>query len=616
MFSHFIYFIIALLILSLYRAPDTLPFSFPQALLLIIGLCLVYGLYARFLFNRLIKRQEWESQAILDHDFGLYSTRCSILSLVLLAADIWWLHLPAFLDELTVFALLPTLRSLLLLLMFVGYLTLMWAVAYPAHRAIYRTDISLGNYIYSNVAFSIPVLVPWTLLFGLHDIIQLLPYELPQRILETNIGQTSYFLAFLIITAIFAPVLIQKFWRCRPLEAGEQRSRIEALCRQAGIQYADIVHWPIFGGRMITAGVMGLVARFRYILVTDALLNMLTPDEVDQVIAHEIGHVKHRHLLLYLLFFIGFMLISYTVFPVADLLVFSLRPVRSLIEAMQFSPTKFHDIVLGVTLILCIIIYFRYIFGYFIRNFERQADTYVFRLFPDAQPLISTFDKIVASSGQPADKPNWHHFSIQQRIDYLYQCEQSKKWITLHNKKVARSIAIYIACIIAVGAISFQLKGMIDPSERNVAIIEAYLEDKETKTHDDSLLYLLVGNYYYDKKNHNRAVAAYEASLTIAPDTAEVLNNLAWLLATTTNSSLFNPERALELAEKAISLKKEPHIWDTLAESLFVNGRIEEAIEAEKQALKMNPKDKIIYEDQLARFEQALEQNAINPESE
>ena len=77
---------------------------------------------------------------------------------------------------------------------------------------------------------------------------------------------------------------------------------------------------------MITAGVMGLVSRFRYIMVTEALLEMLTPDEIDQVIAHEIGHIKHHHLVLYLLFFIGFMLISYAAYPVAVLLLFFKNP--------------------------------------------------------------------------------------------------------------------------------------------------------------------------------------------------------------------------------------------------------------------------------------------------
>ena len=592
MFSHFIYFIVALLVLSLYEAPATLPLHFLQALLLIVALGLCYGGYVHIVFNRLIKRRQWESQAKLDHSFTQSTTRCSVLALVILAADIWWLNLPAYLDRLAIFSLFPTFRSLLLLLLFIGYLALMWTFSYRAHRAIYQTEIPFGNYIYSNVALSVPVLIPWTLLFGVNDIIQLLPYRFPQRILATPMGQTCYFLIFLLITAIFAPVLIQRFWRCRPLKAGEHRSRIEALCRKAGVRYADIVYWPIFGGRMITAGVMGLVARFRYILVTDALLTLLTPDEIDQVIAHEIGHVKHRHLLLYLLFFIGFILITYTVYPLSVWLIFSNVSVMKALEAFKLNPNRISEIFLGISLILCIVVYFRFIFGYFIRNFERQADTYVFRLFPTARPLISTFDKIVASSGQPADKPNWHHFSIQQRVDYLWRCEHSPQWISLHNKKVRKSIAVFIASALVLGVAAYHLDKLV-------------FEKRNAK------LYIVVGNFNYDKNDLHRAAAAYEASLKLDADNPETLNNLAWLLATSDIRELRDPVRALALARRAVDLQKAPHIWDTLAECLFINGRIEEAIDAERQALEMNPEDKKIYEDQLTRFKKALKRNSL-----
>jgi Zn-dependent protease with chaperone function len=495
------------------------------------------------------------------------------------------------------------------LLLFVGYLTLMWTFSYDAHRAIYQTDISIKSYVYSNVAFSVPVLIPWTLLFGINDLIRLLPFELPKQLIDTPMGQTVYFLLFLIVAAIFAPVLIQRFWRCRSLEPGEQRSRIEALCRKAGVQYADIVYWPIFGGRMITAGVMGLVARFRYILVTDALLKLLKPDEVDQVIAHEIGHVKHKHLVLYLLFFIGFMLISYIAYPVAELLLFSNGPLLEAIRLFRFNTFTALKVFYGISLVICIVVYFRFVFGFFIRNFERQADVYVFKLFPTARPLISTFDKIVASSGQPADKPNWHHFSIQQRIDYLWKCEHSSQWISHHNRKVGKSITIFIISILILGFVSFQLNQKVfgkDGRHLNVNVLEAYLNQKEEKTTEDAVLYWIVGNVYYDRKNIERAASAYESSIDLSPDNADTLNNLAWLLATETDSSIHNPKRAMKLAKRAIAIKKAPHIWDTLAECYFANGLIEEAIAAEFKALEMEPKDRKIYEDQLAKFKSNL----------
>ena len=414
---------------------------------------------------------------------------------------------------------------------------------------------------------------------------------------------------FLLIAAVFAPLLIQRFWRCRPMENGSHRHRIEALCRRAGIRCADIVYWPIFGGRMITAGVMGLISRFRYIMVTEALLQMLSPDEIDQVIAHEIGHIKHKHLLLYLLFFIGFMVISYFVFSLGSYLMFITKPSIYLLYSVELNAMRADDIFTAVLLVLCIVLYFRFLFGYFMRNFERQADVYVFELFPSAKPLIDTFSKIAAASGQPANKPNWHHFSIQQRINYLTKCEQTASWIRRHHHKVKKSIIVYIIGFSLITLATYKVNQLVldDAWQHiNVSDLESFLDNKTDKDSKDGLLYLMIGNIYHERQMLKQAVDAYDKALYWNPDHADTLNNLAWLLVTMKDTTLHNPERALTLAQNAIQIEQAPHIWDTLAQCLFVNGRIEEAIEAEEKALAMNPEDRTLYEDQLKKFRRRL----------
>jgi Zn-dependent protease with chaperone function len=608
MFANFLYFIVALLILSLYQSPEELPLTPPQALATFAALAIIYTLYVRSRFQRLLKRMDGQSPARLDHYFTQLTSRCSILSLVLLTIDIWWLHLPAYLT-LSWLEIIPTLSSLLFLTLFVLYLVVIWFCSYEAHKAIYRTDISRANYVYSNISFSVPILIPWFLLFGITDVIQLLPFETPKQILNNPLGQIAYFLIFLIVAALFAPLVVQWLWRCKSMRAGADRSRIETLCQRAGVRYADILYWPIFGGRMITAAVMGLVGRFRYILVTDALLKLLHPEEVDQVIAHEIGHVKRKHLFLYLLFFTGFILISYAAYPISTYLLFFKGPILQAIKYFNLNPFNLLYTFEAVFVIVAIVIYFRFIFGYFMRNFERQADVYVFELFPTAQPLISTFDKIVLSSGQPADKPNWHHFSIKQRIDYLWRCERFPEWIDHHNKKVIRSIIIFLAILMVVAVAVFQLNRTISETggrHVNVADLQAYLDKKAHKTAEDGALYWIIGDIYLNRGKIELAVPAYQSAVDLTPDNPDVLNNLAWLLATTENPRLRNPQKALQYARKAVTLKKAPHIWDTLAEALYANGRIPEAISAENQALKMDPRNRQSYEKQILKFKKAL----------
>lgn len=608
MFSNFIYFIIALITLTLYTPTPTPALEPIEALLGLTGITALFALYTRNRFMGLAKRVGLESQRWLDQRFGLLVTRHSILALALFVAAVWILELPAYLAPLRLFAILPTLKDFLFLMLFVGYLTIVWTFAFDAQRRIYGSDFSRGTYVYSNLAFSVPVLLPWALLFGLSDLLRLLPMEIPKRMLDSTIGQSLYFLFFLMVAAVFAPAMIQRFWRCRPLENGGLRQRIEALCRSAGVRYADIVYWPIFGGRMITAAVMGLVSRFRYILVTDALLSLLTPDELDQVITHEIGHVKRYHLLLYLLFLLGFMLISFAAYPLSVMLLLLFKPALGLMLTLKMNPANVTYALYALLLVVGILIYFRYVFGFFIRNFERQADLFIFRIFPNAQPLISTFDKIVMHSGQPADKPNWHHFSIQERIDYLRLCEAAPQWILRHDRKVRKAIALFLVGLTVLTLGVLRLNRMVSGQtgqRLNIAAIESYLAQKKDPSPDDALLYGILGNMHLEQESVGAAIRAYEKALALNPDEPDILNNLAWLLATAEAPPLGDPPRALRLAQRAIRLKKAPHIWDTLAAALYANGRIEEAIRAEQNALSMNPDDRKIYEDQLAKFKKA-----------
>jgi ATP/maltotriose-dependent transcriptional regulator MalT len=70
--------------------------------------------------------------------------------------------------------------------------------------------------------------------------------------------------------------------------------------------------------------------------------------------------------------------------------------------------------------------------------------------------------------------------------------------------------------------------------------------------------------------------------------------------------SLRNPERALALAQRAVAVDRQVHILDTLAESFFINGEIEAALATEKEALSMAKKDKSYYQQQIFKFEKAL----------
>lgn len=419
MFGNFLYFIIALLIYSTYQPAEEPGFTAGEAAVMVGALFLLFVGFARLQFSRIEKRLSTALHFNLDAEFDTVVTRQSILSVALFAVYIYVLGLPSFFIDIPLFKHLPTLLALCFLGLFILHMAMVWDQAYRCHQLLYAGEMTRSEYVRSNISFALPVLLPWLVLSGVMDFIGILPFEWPKQMLNTTVGEITYFLTFLLLVTIFGPAIIQRFWQCQPLAEGPDRSRIENLCKRAGLRYRNIMYWPIFGGRMITAGVMGLVARYRYILVTDALLRYLDDQELEAVIAHEIGHIKRKHLLFYLLFFVGYMVFSYATFDLIIFMVIYFQPLYGFIGRTGMDQTTFLSVAISGIMIITFLVYFRYIFGYFMRNFERQADTYVYRLFDSAQPLISTFEKISATSRQAPDKPNWHHFSIFQRVEYL-----------------------------------------------------------------------------------------------------------------------------------------------------------------------------------------------------
>ncbi|MCF8110798.1 MAG: M48 family metalloprotease [Desulfobacteraceae bacterium] len=606
MFGNFLYFIVALLIYATYQ-PAAMPrLPLYEALGFFIAISALFAVFTWMVFKKLEDRLKTASPGDTDRAFESLLTRQSIIAIGIFALDIYGLELAGYLHRAALIQTIPTLGALVFLALFIGYLCIIWASAYNLHERLYKTGISRRNYVFSNISFSVPVLLPWLCLSTVADIINLLPFEPLRSFLNSTWGQFVYFLLFLFIIAIFGPALIQLFWGCKPLKRSDIREKIEDICRRAGVAYREILVWPLFGGRMITAGVLGLVSRFRYILVTPALLRYLSPDEIEAVMAHEIGHVKHKHLLFYLFFFAGYLVIS---FAALDLLAYGsiyIQMTAGLAGYIEPGNQTFVSIIFSIAMITIFLVYFRFVFGYFMRNFERQADIYIYNIMDSAAPMISTFHKIAASSGQSPEKPNWHHFSISERIGYLRKCEQDTTWINAHHRKIRTGIAIYVIAILSLGWFGYNLHFGTDSERVSQKIAIQVLENRIEKEPQNPDLHVMLADLYYFRKNLAEAQRYYQNALSIDNGDVRALNNLAWLYATSPEKSKFyKPEQALELAKRAAQISSEPHALDTLAESYFINGMVQKAIETEELALSKAGANRRHYRKQLEKYKKA-----------
>ncbi|MCG8683489.1 MAG: M48 family metalloprotease [Desulfobacterales bacterium] len=606
MFSNFLYFLIALVIYTtseLFDKPDSIDIG---GIYFCLASGVIFAMVCHFSFRRLSRQEVGLSFAGMDQRVNRTISRLSVLALMLFAANIYIYRLNFLLADFILFQWVPTLEALLFLGIFLFYLVLIWNAAYRIQKRYFPGNLTKKSFIFSNIAFSLPALLPWCVLSLLADVIVMLPFDWAKHFFESTTGEVLYIMIFLTAVSVFGPVLIQRLWGCRPLTPGYARDRIEETCRQAGLKYRNILKWELFGGTMITAGVMGIVGRYRYILVTPALLNSLDDEEVKGVILHEIGHVHYHHMLFYLFFFAGFIACNFVFFEPLMFLAYVARPLYDVMAFVGIERSTAHPIMICSGLIVVFVLYFRFIFGFFMRHFERQADIHIFKFQRSPSALISTFYKIASLSRQSIDKPNWHHFSIGQRIRFLEECRENPALIDQHHSRVKKMIFGYALVVGLVFFLGYSISygRLNEPFSQYIA--GKILTQELAVDPENSDLYVQVGDYYYNASLYEQARDAYENVIRIDPENVHALNNLAWLLVTCPKEELRDPERALELASRARDIKQDAYILDTYAEALFANQRTPEALDAAKQALALASEKKEYYQSQVDRFSNML----------
>jgi tetratricopeptide (TPR) repeat protein len=97
------------------------------------------------------------------------------------------------------------------------------------------------------------------------------------------------------------------------------------------------------------------------------------------------------------------------------------------------------------------------------------------------------------------------------------------------------------------------------------------------------------GDAYLNIGDHPKAVADYEVAVQLFPEDSGLLNNFAWVLATSPEDSLRNGKRAVELGLKACELTeyKQSHILSTLAAAYAETGDFESAVKWSEKSVEL-----------------------------
>jgi Zn-dependent protease with chaperone function len=309
------------------------------------------------------------------------------------------------------------------------------------------------QYALQQIRLLIPFSLPFLLFSLIFDLILLLPSDDLQNLLlmpeESLIGTVTLFgftLLVLLLVLLFFPPLTIKIWRCKDLAPSPLASDLLALCRKAHFKHAGMKTWTVLN-HSYTAGIIGILPRFRYVMFTKRLLSDLSPRSIIAILAHEIGHSARKHLLIYPFILMG-MIVMTALFSI--LFGETVAVWFSLNDYLYPSPIwkAIYPLALFFLHALILILYFRLVFGYFSRLFERQADLHVFELDLPPDDMQLALDELGHISGGTHLVPCWHHHSIQKRIDFLETVKKDRDAVGRHHRKVRIAVAGYFAGLV------------------------------------------------------------------------------------------------------------------------------------------------------------------------
>jgi Zn-dependent protease with chaperone function len=319
--------------------------------------------------------------------------------------------------------LVPGMELLILAPFLVG-LILSWAVFYGMERVAHATAPLAGDaepfpgrwaYVFLQLRHNLLlVFPPLVLLIVQQTVFWLCPSLQSERLFPL------FAVALLAGIFIGIPLVLRVLLGLKPLPEGPLRDRLLATARRLKFRCNDILLWRTRNA-MANAMVTGPLPLLRYVVLTDRLVQDMAPEEVEAVFGHEVGHVKHQHMLFYFGFLVASLVVVAGMVKVlqeesANFLAERAPEVNAWLQDYEF---------LGVLPMLALVgTYVFVVFGFLSRRCERQADIYGCRTV-SPQVFIEALEKVARLNGISRDRPgwlsSWQHSTIARRVAFLQQ---------------------------------------------------------------------------------------------------------------------------------------------------------------------------------------------------
>ncbi len=383
---------------------------------------------------------------------------------------------------------LPLLDELVALAPPIAAIGACWWAAHPMERVLRGGSLSRGRFVSTELRNQLGLIGgPALLAIGAAEAATMLASA------WFGEGSTAEMLAApaaVVAVMLAAPSLMVRILDTEPMPDGPSLEVLERVLADNGVRMSRILVWRT-GGVMLNGAVVGFVPAARYLLLTDAVIERMPIESLRAIVAHEVGHVKRRH--------VPWMLLT-TLAVVAAAAIAVELAIPSVVAAIEPPPVdpvllaaagvpKESDETLGVVeaaAAVAVLAMVLPVFGWVSRRFEQQADAFAAQYLSVVGPssassfvddgesrrlkapeaalvtpravlaMCRALGRVAELNGVSPAAPSWRHGSIRWRQRNLVQLvsvpilrlpiDRTVRWIK------AVGAGLLLLCVLAEGA--------------------------------------------------------------------------------------------------------------------------------------------------------------------
>ena len=105
------------------------------------------------------------------------------------------------------------------------------------------------------------------------------------------------FLVSVILARVVPIIILPLFYKVTPIDDENLKNRINVLAKDAGIKVENVYKFNMSKNTKKANAAFTGIGKSKRILLGDTLLENYTKDEIETVIAHELGHYKKKHII-------------------------------------------------------------------------------------------------------------------------------------------------------------------------------------------------------------------------------------------------------------------------------------------------------------------------------